>query len=281
MIAAAPASWRPALARSAALLVAGVLTAAGSQAAAAAPSASTGSPAAVSAPPATTASASGSVSPTAGCPARVSIILGRIIVDNGVVTITFTHTGQGCSSAQPVLVHVHQNLLAAPRAGSDPAHQRNDDVSVGPDSADQVTVPLLRAVPGKCFVQVDVHAGGTARGRFFPTATCPSPGSSSPAPSSSAPSSSASSSSVSSSTAPTSTPPPSTAPSTSQSFLSASESRSAAVLTVVAVARQSQPFSSGSLASTGAIPAAPLGLAAVLFIAGAGLMYWARRPRRH
>jgi|GEM_PF-5795524 len=280
MITTRPASRRPLVHRSAALLAAGLLLAAGTQHAVAAPSAS-GTSAAGSATTSAAATSTGTASSSSSapsCPAQVQITLGRITVSNGVVTIPFTHTGQGCSSARPALLHVHQNLLSAPRAGSDPVHQRNDDFSIGPNHADQVTVPLLQAVAGKCFVQVDAHASGTARGQFFPTAICPSPSQSSPAPSSSASSSSpAQSSTPPSSTTRTSTPPPST----SQSFLSASASRSSAAFTLVPVAHQSPTPSSGSLASTGTSPAAPLGLAAVLLIAGGWLMYWARRPRRH
>jgi hypothetical protein len=193
------------------------------------------------------------------------------------VTISFTHTGHGCPSSRPALLHVHQNLVVAPRAGSDPAHQRNDDFLIGPNHADQVTVPLLQAAAGKCFVQVDAHADGDARGQFFPTTTCASPSESSPAPSSSATSSSPPSSSAQTSTAPASS---SAAPSTSQSFLSASETRSSAMVTFVP-AGQSQTPASGALASTGVDPVVPLGLAAVLLITGAWLMRWARRPRRH
>jgi hypothetical protein len=296
---------RSAVHRSATLLAVGLLMAAGAQHAAAASagsgatgtatmSASASSSGSASATSTSSSSSAGSGSSAPGCPTRVRLTLGPMTADNGVVTIVFTHTGHGCSSAQPALLHVHQNLLTAPRAGSDPVHQRNDDFTIGPDHADQVTVPLLQAVPGKCFVQVDAHAGGAARGQFFPTTTCPSPSQSSPAPSSSASSSSPTqSSSPPSSTASTSTPPSSTAqtstapastsmaPSTSQSFLSASETRSAGTITFVPVAQQSQPPPSGSLASTGASPAVPLGLAAVLLIAGSWLMYWARRPRRH
>ncbi len=296
--------------RSAALLAAGLLVAAGSQRAAAAASpAGSGAPGNATASTSTTASGSvsasgsasgsstapGSGSSAPSCPARVRITLGPIAVSNGVVTISFTHTGHDCSSTRPTLLHVHQNLLVAPRAGSDPEHQRNDDFSIGGNHADQVTVPLLQAVAGKCFVQVDAHADGTARGQFFPTATCPSPSESSPSQSSPAPSTSTLSTSPAQSSSPpsssaqpsssvqTSTPPTSTsmAPSTAQSFLSASATRASVGVSFVPVAQQGQPPSSGVLASTGVDPAVPVGLAVVLLATGAWLMHWARRPRRY
>jgi hypothetical protein len=284
--------------RSAALLAAGLLVAAGSQRAVAAASPSgSGAPGTATASASATVSGSasatvtdpGSGSSAASCPARVRITLGGIAVSNGAVTISFTHTGHGCSSARPTLLHVHQNLLVAPGAGSDPDHQRNDDFSIGGNHADQVTVPLLESVAGKCFVQVDAHADGSARGRFFPTATCPSPSQSSPSQSSPAPSTStlstspAQSSSPPSSSAQSSTLPTSTsmAPSTSQSFLSASATRASVGLSFVPVAQQSQPPPSGALASTGVDPAVPVGLAVILLVTGAWLMHWARRPRRY
>jgi hypothetical protein len=89
------------------------------------------------------------------------------------VTIGIEHTGPECPSSQPATLHVHQNLLRTPAAGSDPEHQSNNDIAVGPDYGDSVTLPLLAGVVGKCFVQVDVHASGAASGRFFPTADCP------------------------------------------------------------------------------------------------------------
>ncbi|HEX4727921.1 MAG TPA: hypothetical protein VH298_08990 [Jatrophihabitans sp.] len=87
--------------------------------------------------------------------------------------MSFTHTGIDCPDAAPSVLHLHENLLSTPHAGSDPI-QLNRDFDIAPDSADSVTVPLLDGVEGKCFVQVDVHAGGVNRGQFFPTATCPS-----------------------------------------------------------------------------------------------------------
>ncbi|MDQ1717430.1 MAG: hypothetical protein QOE89_1383 [Pseudonocardiales bacterium] len=107
------------------------------------------------------------------CPATVHITIGTISSDGTQVTIALEHTGPECASAQPATLHVHQNLLRTPTAGSDPEHQSNNDIAVGTGFGDSVTLPLLAGVVGKCFVQVDVHASGVARGRFFPTADCP------------------------------------------------------------------------------------------------------------
>ena len=240
----------------------------------------------------------------AACPDQVRITLGRMTVSGGMVTISFTHNAHGCPSARPALLHLHQNLLRTPRAGSDPVHQWNSDLLIGPSHGDGVTVPLLESADGKCFVQVDAHASGDTRGQFFPTTTCSSASPSPPASSSTAPSTPASSSTAptssstapassstvpaSSSTVPTSsstvpsTPASSPAPSTtSQSVLPESTSRTAPTRTFFPVGQVGQSPPGGSLAETGSSVAAPVGLAAGLLIAGACLVVLSRRPRRH
>jgi hypothetical protein len=275
--------------RSGAILAAAFLLLAGAHEAGAAPS---------------TSGASGSSedsTATATCPDQVRITLGKVTVSGGMVTFSFTHNAHGCPSARPALLHLHQNLLSAPVAGSDPEHQWNADLSIGPNSAEGVTVPLLESADGKCFVQVDAHASGQTRGQFFPTTTCSSASPSSSASTSTAPSTTASTSTAPSTTASTSTAPSttastSTAPSTtaststapssssavptrtSQSFLPESSSRTSAPVTLVPAGQSS---SGGSLAATGSSVAAPVGVAAGLLIAGAGLMIMSRRPRRH
>jgi len=261
----------PAAHRSAALLVAAFLLALSGQHADATPSraGSSGSTESGSTVPArgvalasssasnssASSSSNASSSPAPACPDQVSVILGRMSVAGGVVTISFTHDAQNCPVARPALLHVHQNLLTTPQAGSDPEHQSNADFQIGPSHPDFVTVPLLESADGKCFVQVDAHVSGSSRGQFFPTTTCSSSSSSSPAPSS---------------TARTSTPPTptSSAPSTSQSFESASASRSSGGQSSFSVAQQSSSPPTGSLASTGYRTATPLGLAVALLLAG-------------
>lgn len=288
----------PAVRRSVAVLGTALLLAAGTQQAGAAPTASgsSGSSESSAATASTTATATStgsasatsstsssssqaptsstaSSSPASACPDQVRITLGKISVAGGLVIISFSQNAHNCPSARPALLHIHQNLLMTPRAGSDPVHQRNTDFSIGFNHAGTVTVALLESADGKCFVQVDAHASGTARGQFFPTTTCSSATPSSPAPSSSE----STSSPPPSSTAQTSTPP---APSTSQSFLSASTSRPAGQ-SLVPVAQHDGSPPTGSLASTGTGLAAPLGLAAALLLAGGWLVAWGRRPRRH
>jgi LPXTG-motif cell wall-anchored protein len=120
----------------------------------------------------TTASTS-TASPTAACPAQVQIVLTSISVSGNTVLVSFTHTGGECPDATSSVLHVHENLVRTAHAGSDPV-QLNRDFAVTPGFANSVTVPLLDAIEGKCFVQVDVHANGAAHGQFFPTASCPS-----------------------------------------------------------------------------------------------------------
>jgi hypothetical protein len=203
--------------------------------------------------------ATASSSAPATCPEQVRITLGRMTVSGGMVSIAFSHNAHHCPSARPARLHLHQNLLTAPRAGSDPVHQWNSDLAIGPSHADGVTVPLLESADGKCFVQVDAHASGHTRGQFFPTVKC--------------------SSATPSSIAPTFTAPESSSP--AQSFLPESTSRATATRSVVAIARYNASPPAGSLASTGSRPVAPLILAALLLLGGAWLVSWGRRPRRH
>jgi hypothetical protein len=115
-----------------------------------------------------------SSSASSNCPSVVQIVLGSTTVSGGTVTVSFTHTGTECPDAASSVLHVHENLLSTPNSGSDAVHQLNRDYDVTPGFANSVSLPLLDAVEGKCFVQVDVHAGGVNHGRFFPTETCPS-----------------------------------------------------------------------------------------------------------
>ena len=317
---------RPVLRRSGAVLAAAFLVTAGAQLAGAGPSASSSGGSSESGTATATASPSRSASSTSsstsasttkatttaptssaagpGCPEQVVITLGRMTVSGGMVTIAFTHNAHNCPSARPALLHIHQNLLMTPQAGSDPVHQWNADLYIGPSHGDGVTVPLLESADGKCFVQVDAHASGMTRGQFFPTTTCTSPSGSSPATSSPPASSSGHTSAPPSSTTVTSTPPGSTtmtsatpsstaststahtstsAPSTttSRSFLPESTSRTQVSTSYVPVAQVGQSPPGGSLASTGSRTVLPIGLAALLLVTGAGLLYLGRHPRRH
>jgi hypothetical protein len=192
------------------------------------------------------------------------------------VVVTIEHTGQDCPGAAPGTLHVHQNLLASPQAGSNADHQWNKDFQIGPDFGTTVTFPLMDSADGLCFVQVDVHAGDIAKGRFFPTATCTS-ASSSASESSSAP---ASSSAPESSSAPASSSAPE---SSSVAASSSTVSSSAPESSGVANESTSAPVagaSSGPLASTGALVSVPLLLAALMIGFGYVLTRSARR-RRH
>ncbi|HEU5268917.1 MAG TPA: hypothetical protein VFU36_03265 [Jatrophihabitans sp.] len=199
---------------------------------------------------------SSSTSQSASCGAAVQITSVHIspTLSDGNVVITIAHTGQGCPNATPATLHVHQDLLASPHAGSNPQHQSNQNFQIGPDFGDTVTVPLLTSVDDLCFVQVDVHAGSIHHGRFFPTTTC---GSVSPTESSSAPSSSS-------------------APASSSV---AAESSSLASSEVAAVATTA-PGPTGPLASTGVLVSVPVLLALALIAAGF-LLNRAARQRRH
>ena len=50
----------------------------------------------------------------------MAIVLDSITVSGNQVTVSFTHTGTDCPDAAPSVLHVHENLLSAPHAGSDP-----------------------------------------------------------------------------------------------------------------------------------------------------------------
>lgn len=219
-------------------------------------------------------SSSASSSPS-DCTAAVVITSVSITLSAGEVVVSFQHTGQGCPNATAAAVHVHQNLVASPHAGSDANHQWNKDYLIGPDSDSSVRFPLLAAADGKCFVQVDVHAGSIRKGSFFPTATCESsvpptsaPASSSAPESSSAPVSSSApeSSSVAASSASSSSGPSS--PATVPAFNSS--------VAAIVVGDTSFPSQSG-LASTGVRAGAPLALAVLLIAFGLLLNRAARR----
>jgi hypothetical protein len=131
--------------------------------------------------------------------------------------VTVQYTIVGCVGTDRL--HIHENLVPGPQAGSDPIHQVNFDFDIGKDSPTQQTVPLLDSAAGKCWVQVDYSTARERKGFFVPTVNCPTP-SSSPPPSTSTPPPSTSTPPPSTSTPPpsTSTPPPSTStppPSTS------------------------------------------------------------------
>jgi hypothetical protein len=212
-------------------------------------------------------------SPTATpgkCPDTVTITFVSIdaaLDSSGNVVVHIRHTGHSCPDAKPATLHIHENLLSTPQAGSDPAHQSNTDFSVGPQFGDSVSVPLLSAVEGECFVQVDAHAGDIHRGRFFPTATCSE---TSPSESSRPPTTPASSTVPATSTVPVTTP-------VSSSVEASSSSRSLPTSSsAVAAARTSQ-----QLASTGPHTVGVAGLAALLLGSGSWLLQAARRPRRH
>jgi len=186
------------------------------------------------------------------CPASVVIVLDSITVSGGQVTVSFSHTGAECPDAAPSVLHVHENLLSAPHAGSDPVHQLNQNFNIGPGSGNSVTVPLLDAVEGKCFVQVDAHASGVNRGQFFPTATCPS----------SSPSQSVSPSQSTSPSQVVNPPSPPAGPSSS------SKAVVPPVSSPTALTNQEGPV----LASTGVKAQNPLLLGTTLLLAGAMLL---------
>lgn len=147
-----------------------------------------------------TASAWATTNPSPSCSGEVQVSNVDLKVVGSVVVVTFDHTDTGCATT----LHVHENLVLTPHAGSDPNHQLNQNFSIGPDGPNSVSVPLLAAADNKCFVQVDVHFNGQSAHKFFPTATCPSPTTTSAPPSSSPPSSTPATT--------TAAPPPSTTP---------------------------------------------------------------------
>lgn len=207
----------------------------------------------------TTATDTASSSPANNCPATVAIVLGSITVSGNQVTVSFTHTGTECPDAMPSVLHLHENLLATPHAGSDPVHQSNNDFNIGPDFGNSVTVPLLDGVEGKCFVQVDAHASGVNRGQFFPTQACPS----------SSPSQSVSPSQSTSPSQVVNPPSPPAGPSSS----------SKAVVPPVASPSKQSNQDGPVLASTGVKAQSPLVLGGSLLLAG-GMLLAAGLPGR-
>ena len=124
-----------------------------------------------------TAAWADSAAPSSCSGATVQISNVDFKVVGGDVVVTFSHTHTGCAAT----LHVHENLVASPKAGSDPNHQLNQDFSIGPDGPTSVSVPLLASADNKCFVQVDVHFNvNQSTGGFVPTATCTTPSSSPP-----------------------------------------------------------------------------------------------------
>jgi hypothetical protein len=117
------------------------------------------------------------------CNTALAVTLGGHSVAGSSVTVNYTITG--CAGS--VRLHIHQNLLAQPTAGSDPQHQSNVDFMITKDSATSQTVPLLAGVEGECFVQVDYSTPTQRKGFFVPTESCPAASSTSVAPSSSTP----------------------------------------------------------------------------------------------
>jgi hypothetical protein len=93
-------------------------------------------------------------------------------------TVTVSYTIAGCTGT--VLLHIHQNLLTGPNAGSDSAHQSNADFPIGANSLTSQSVPLLAGVEGKCWVQVDYSTPTERHGIFTPTSGCSTPSSSTP-----------------------------------------------------------------------------------------------------
>jgi hypothetical protein len=204
---------------------------------------------------AASSTAASSSSAANNCPSSVQITLGSIVVNGSQVVVSFTHTGTECPDAKSSVLHVHENLLRVPHSGSD-AVQLNRDYDVTPGFADSVTLPLLEAVDGKCFVQIDVHANGVNHGQFFPTATCPSE-----------------SVSPSSSTSPSQVVNPPSPPAGSSS-----------APTKVVVPEESTPAAlvnpPPALAQTGARAQNPLVIGASLLLAGSMLLLAGRPGRR-
>jgi len=213
-----------------------------------------------------TASAWGTTSASPSCSGEVQISNVELKVVGGDVVVTFDHTNTGCATT----LHVHQNLVPTPHAGSDPIHQLNKDFSIGPDGPNSVSVPLLTAADNKCFVQVDVHYNGKTAHEFFPTETCSSPTTTTSAPPSSAP---PSSTPATTTTAPSTTPPStSTAPAV---LPTETTSPPQSVLPSVAIetGQQLQPASRWPLWSIA------LAAAALLLISAGAFVLLARRGR--
>jgi hypothetical protein len=168
----------------------------------------------------------------------VLIELGGVI-DNG-ATATVPYTISGCVGSDRL--HIHQNLLASPTAGSDSEHQSNYNFDITVDSPTEQTVPLLDGVAGKCWIQFDYSTARERHGAFLRTPTCPTE-TPTPPPTSSLPPSS--SSAPSTSTVPSTHPVPSSSAATSTSVVPhssqpAPQVTSSAVVPVVASVAPSQ-----------------------------------------
>jgi len=192
-------------------------------------------------------------------------------VVGGDVVVTFSHTSTGC----PAILHVHENLVPSPKAGSDPNHQLNKDFSIGPDGPTSVSVPLLAPADNKCFVQVDVHYNkDQSTGGFVPTATCLST-SPTPTPSTSPTPTASTSPTPTASTSPTPTASTSPTPTASTSAAPAAvvtPSPSQSALPPVTIETGQQPVASRSPGSSVVV-----GAIAVLLILAGGLVLLVRR----
>ena len=215
-----------------------------------------------------TAAWADSAAPSSCSGATVQISNVDFKVVGGDVVVTFSHTHTGC----PATLHVHENLVASPKAGSDPNHQLNQDFSIGPDGPTSVSVPLLASADNKCFVQVDVHFNvDQSTGGFVPTATCTTPSSSPPSTSPTATPST--SPTATPSTSPTATP--STTPTQSTSAAPAAvvtPSPSQSALPPVTIETGQQPA-----ASRWPMSSVVVGAIAVLLMLAGGLVLLVRR----
>ncbi|MDT4932996.1 MAG: hypothetical protein QOK11_888, partial [Pseudonocardiales bacterium] len=130
--------------------------------------------------------ATGTVTNTATlspCSDPVQVQLGDHSVSGATVTVQYTIVGS-CGTDR---LHIHENLVTGPHAGSDPIHQVNYDFDIGKGSPTQQSVPLLDSADGKCWVQVDYSTARERKGFFVPTVNCITPTSSTPPPSTSTP----------------------------------------------------------------------------------------------
>jgi len=257
----------------------GLLIALGGQAARA--GATSGAPVASSSDSSSSSeSSSASANSSSACPASVQFSSVSIALQGSTVVVTVQHTGLECPDATASTLHAHQNLLSSPHAGSDANHQWNQDYLIGPGTGTTIEFPLLAAADGKCFVQVDVHAGTIRTGKFYPTSTCESTSPSSSTSASSSTSPPESSSAPASSSAPESS---SAAPSSSSASSSIQPTSTTSVPTAsssIAPIVIGQTSSPSGLASTGVRAGVPAALALLLIGSGLALTRGARR-RRH
>jgi hypothetical protein len=206
---------------------------------------------------------SASPSSCSGTTVQISNVDFKVV--GGDVVVTFSHTSTGCSA----VLHVHENLVASPKAGSDPNHQLNKDFSIGPDGPTSVSVPLLAPADNKCFVQVDVHYNeDQSTGGFVPTATCPST-SPTATPSTSPTATQSTSTTATPSTSPTPAPTQSTSAAPA-AVVTPSPSQSA--LPPVTIETGQQPA-----ASRWPISSVVVGAIAVLLMLAGGLVLLVRR----